>query len=219
MLGYEVSQAKISRCIRQCRGPRGQTWKTFLANHAEGIASVEFLVVPTISFDRLFAFVILRHTRRQLVHVDEAASNHVRLVVHAYGILAERLDVFDMGDAGRLQVLDKLRAQVLVLDQNARDFKQPRGFDDNALQLRVDHLAVQDIQQIHLGSKNAPYLESDSSPSSVTLLTISILNDLRGLHAQACWLVGLEPQAHGHKSIPKYYVFEVDLLFNAFSRI
>lgn len=74
MLGYEVSQATISRYIRQCRGPRGQTWKSFLANHAEGIASVDFLVVPTISFHRLFAFVILRHARRQMVHI--AVTQH-----------------------------------------------------------------------------------------------------------------------------------------------
>lgn len=68
-LGYEVSQATISRYIRSCSGHRGQTWKTFLANHADGIASVDFLVVPTITFDRLFAFVVLGHARRQLVHI------------------------------------------------------------------------------------------------------------------------------------------------------
>jgi hypothetical protein len=28
-------------------------WKTFLRNHADGIAAVDFLVVPTLTFERL----------------------------------------------------------------------------------------------------------------------------------------------------------------------
>jgi len=34
---------------------------------ADGIAAVDFLVVPTISFKLLFAFVILLHRRRELI--------------------------------------------------------------------------------------------------------------------------------------------------------
>jgi len=45
----------------------GQTWKTFLRNHAEGIAAVDFLAAPTIRFERLFAFVVLSHARRRIV--------------------------------------------------------------------------------------------------------------------------------------------------------
>jgi hypothetical protein len=43
-----------------------QTWKTFLRNHAEGIASIDLFVVPTIAFEQLFAFLILGHGRRLL---------------------------------------------------------------------------------------------------------------------------------------------------------
>ena len=43
-----------------------QTWKTFLRNHAEGIASIDLFVVPTISFEQLYAFLILSHRRRLL---------------------------------------------------------------------------------------------------------------------------------------------------------
>ena len=32
----------------------GQTWKTFLHNHAAGIGAMDFLVVPTIGFRLLF---------------------------------------------------------------------------------------------------------------------------------------------------------------------
>ena len=43
-----------------------QTWKTFLCNHMEGIASIDLFVVPTIAFEQLFAFLVLGHRRRQL---------------------------------------------------------------------------------------------------------------------------------------------------------
>jgi hypothetical protein len=43
-----------------------QTWKTFIHNHAEGIASIDLFVVPTIAF-LLFALVVLGHKRRQLL--------------------------------------------------------------------------------------------------------------------------------------------------------
>ena len=44
-----------------------QTWKTFVRNHTEGIASIDLFVVPTISFQQLFAFLVLGHERRRLL--------------------------------------------------------------------------------------------------------------------------------------------------------
>ena len=44
-----------------------QTWKTFLRNHAEGIASIDLFVVPTIAFEQLYAFLVLSHRRRRLL--------------------------------------------------------------------------------------------------------------------------------------------------------
>ena len=51
------------------REPRSQGWKTFLHNHAAGIASVDLFVVRTISFKLLHGLVILRHARRRLVRI------------------------------------------------------------------------------------------------------------------------------------------------------
>ena len=55
-----------SHCDRQC-------WKTFLRNHAEGIASMDLFVVPTISFRLLYGFLILQHSRRQLLWLGVTA--------------------------------------------------------------------------------------------------------------------------------------------------
>jgi hypothetical protein len=42
-------------------------WKTFLRNHAQAIAAIDLCVVPTLTFERLFAFLVLSHGRRQLL--------------------------------------------------------------------------------------------------------------------------------------------------------
>jgi len=48
----------------------GQTWKTFLRNHAAGLGAMDFLVVPTINFRLLSVLVILRHERRRLISLS-----------------------------------------------------------------------------------------------------------------------------------------------------
>jgi hypothetical protein len=45
-------------------GPRLQAWKTFLRNHAQAIAAIDLCVAPTLTFERLFAFLVLGHGRR-----------------------------------------------------------------------------------------------------------------------------------------------------------
>ena len=67
MLGFEVAQSTVSKYMPQDGGPRSQGWKTFLRNHAQAIAAVDLCVVPTLGFDRLFAFLVLGHGRRQLL--------------------------------------------------------------------------------------------------------------------------------------------------------
>ena len=48
-------------------GPASQGWKTFLRNHADGIAAMDLFVVPTVSFRLLYGLLIMRHSRRQIV--------------------------------------------------------------------------------------------------------------------------------------------------------
>jgi transposase InsO family protein len=66
-LGYEVSQSTVAKYMTKRRPGSSQRWKTFLRNHAAGIAAMDFLVVPTIGFRLLFVLVILRHERRRLM--------------------------------------------------------------------------------------------------------------------------------------------------------
>ncbi len=66
-LGIRVAQSTVSIYMVPRRGRPLQTWKTFINNHAEGIASIDLFVVPTIAFQQLFAFRVLGHKRRQLL--------------------------------------------------------------------------------------------------------------------------------------------------------
>jgi transposase InsO family protein len=66
-LGFEVAQSTVSKYMAKRRGPPSQGWRTFLRNHADAIAAIDLCVVPALTFERLFAFVVLGHGRRQLL--------------------------------------------------------------------------------------------------------------------------------------------------------
>ncbi len=40
-----------------------------MRNHTDGVVSVDFLAVPTVGFKLLYAFVVLGHGRRKLLHI------------------------------------------------------------------------------------------------------------------------------------------------------
>jgi hypothetical protein len=68
-LGIEVAQSTVSIYMVPRQDRPLQTWKTFLRNHVEGIASIDLVVVPTIAFQQLFAFLVLGHGRRRLLWI------------------------------------------------------------------------------------------------------------------------------------------------------
>jgi hypothetical protein len=60
-LGIHVAQSTVSIYMVPRRGRPLQTWKTFIHNHADGLASLDLFVVPTIAFQQLFACLVLGH--------------------------------------------------------------------------------------------------------------------------------------------------------------
>ncbi|SDS46558.1 integrase core domain-containing protein [Bradyrhizobium canariense] len=73
-LGFELAQSSVAKYMVKRRGPPSQGWRTFLRNHAPDIAAMDLFVVPTIGFDRLYAFVIVRLDRRDLVWINVTAN-------------------------------------------------------------------------------------------------------------------------------------------------
>src|SRR6185503_19303305 len=69
-LGFEVAQSSVAKYMVKRRGLPSQGWRSFLRNHAPEIAAMDLFVVPTIGFDLLYAFVIVRLDRRDLVWIN-----------------------------------------------------------------------------------------------------------------------------------------------------
>jgi len=72
-LGIDVGQTTVAKYMARGRRPPSQGWKTFLHNHADGIASMDLFVVPTISFRLLYGLLLLHHDRRQILWLGVTA--------------------------------------------------------------------------------------------------------------------------------------------------
>ena len=73
LLGYDVSETTVAKYMVRHRKPPTQTWRAFLENHLTDIVAIDFFTVPTATFRILFAFVVLRHDRRKVVHFNVTA--------------------------------------------------------------------------------------------------------------------------------------------------
>ena len=71
-LGFRVSERTVSRYVRafRPRAPAGTSWKTFLDNHREVLAAMDFFTVPTVTFRMLSVLFVIQHHRRTIVHVN-----------------------------------------------------------------------------------------------------------------------------------------------------
>ena len=62
-LGFEISERTVARYVRRIhrRGDPKRSWLTFLKNHCEVIAVLDFFTVPTITFQLLYCFFVIDH--------------------------------------------------------------------------------------------------------------------------------------------------------------
>jgi transposase InsO family protein len=73
-LGIVVSSRSIRRYRRRRQSrPPSQSWRTFLANHAEAIWAADLFVVQTLTFQTLYVIFFISHGSRQLVHFEVTA--------------------------------------------------------------------------------------------------------------------------------------------------
>ena len=77
-LGISVSPRTVRKYMPRNSnnpGPRGdQRWSTFLKNHANAIVGCDFCVVVTVNFRVLYAFVLIEHGSRRLIHFNVTAN-------------------------------------------------------------------------------------------------------------------------------------------------
>ena len=113
-LGFEVAQSSVAKYMVKRRGPPSQEWRTFLRNHAPDIAAMDLLVIPTIGFDLLYAFVIVRLDRRELVWINVTTNPT------AEWIARQITEAFPWDDAPQYLIRDRDRIYGAVVTRRLR---------------------------------------------------------------------------------------------------
>ena len=113
-LGFEVAQSSVAKYMVKRRGPPSQEWRTFLRNHAPDIAAMDLFVVPTIGFDLLYVFVIMRLDRRDLVWINVTANPTAEWVAR------QITEAFPWEGAPRYMIRDRDRIYGTVVTRRLR---------------------------------------------------------------------------------------------------
>jgi transposase InsO family protein len=113
-LGFEVAQSSVAKYMVKRRGPPNQGWRTFLRNHAPDIAAMDLFMVPTIGFDLLYAFVIVRLDRRDLVWINVTA------IPTAEWVARQITEAFPWNEAPRYLIRDRDRIYGSVVKRRLR---------------------------------------------------------------------------------------------------
>ncbi len=113
-LGFEVAQSSVAKYMVKRCGPPSQGWRTFLRNHAPDIAAMDLFVVPTIGFDLLYALVIVRPVRRDLVRIN--VTTHPT----AEWIARQITEAFPWNEAPRYLIRDRDRVYGLAVMHRLR---------------------------------------------------------------------------------------------------
>jgi transposase InsO family protein len=113
-LGFEVAQSSVAKYMVKRRGPPSQGWHTFLRNHAPDITAMDLFVIPTIGFDLLYAFVIVRLDRRDLVWINVTRHPTVEWIAR------QITEAFPWNEAPRYLIRDRDRIYGAVVSHRLR---------------------------------------------------------------------------------------------------
>jgi transposase InsO family protein len=113
-LGFKIAQSSVAKYMVKRRGPPSQGWRTFLRNHAQDIAAMDLFVVPTIGFELLYGFVIVRIDRRDLVWINVTTNPT------AEWIARQITEAFPWDGAPRYMIRDRDRTYGAVVTRRLR---------------------------------------------------------------------------------------------------
>jgi hypothetical protein len=82
-LGIRVGLATVSRYVPKTKPDptQQQRWTTFLRNHKDVIAGMDFFVVPTVRFRLLYVWFAIDHGKRRVIHYNVTASPTAHWVI------------------------------------------------------------------------------------------------------------------------------------------
>ena len=112
--GFEVAQSSVAKYMVKRDGPPSQGWCTFLWNHAPDTAAMDLFVVPTIGFDLLYAFIIVRLDRRDLVWINVTKN------LTAEWIAGQLAEAFPWDEAPRHLIRDQDRIYGTIVTRGMR---------------------------------------------------------------------------------------------------
>ena len=135
LLGHVIAASTIDKYRVRSRKPPSQTWRTFLDNHIQDIVAVDFFTVPTATFRILFAFIVLRHDRRRIVHFNVTAHPTAEWAAQ------QIVEAFPNDEAPRYLI---------------RDRDEIYG---NAFQRRVKHMGIEEVPIAPRSPWQNPYCE------------------------------------------------------------
>jgi hypothetical protein len=128
-LGFQVAQSSVAKYMDKRRRPPSQGWRTFLRNHRPDIAAMDLFVVPTIGFDLLYAFVIVRLDRRDLVWINVTANPTAEWVAR------QITEAFPWNEAPRYLIRDRDRIYGSDVTRRLRSM----GIRDKPVAERIGH--------------------------------------------------------------------------------
>lgn len=135
LLGFTIDETTVAKYMIRQRKPPSQTWRTFLENHVSDIAAIDFFVVPTVRFQLLYCFIVLRHERRRVVHFNVTRHPTARWTGQ------QIVEAFPFNEAPRFLI---------------RDHDSIYGVD---FQLRVDHMSIEEVVIAYRSPWQSPYVE------------------------------------------------------------
>ncbi len=135
LLGCTADQSTVAKYMYRHLKPPSQTWRTSLASHVRDIAAIDFFVVPTVRFQLLYRFVILRHDRRRVVHFKVTAHPTARWTSQ------QVVEAFPYDEAPRFLI---------------RDHDSIYGHD---FRERVKHRRIEEVAIAYRSPWQSPYVE------------------------------------------------------------
>jgi transposase InsO family protein len=113
-LGFEVAQSSVAKYMVKRRLPPSQGWRTFLRNHVLEVAAMDLFVAPTIGFDLLYAFIIIRPDRRNLIWINVTTNPTAEWIAH------QITEAFPWSEAPRYLIRDRDRIYGTIVTRRLR---------------------------------------------------------------------------------------------------
>jgi hypothetical protein len=203
-LGFEVAQSSVAKYMVKRRGPPSQGWRTFLRNHAPDIAAMDLFVIPTIGFDLLYAFIIVRLDRRDLVWINVTTNPT------AEWIARQLTEAFPWDEAPRYLIRDRDRiyGAVAICRMRAMGIRDKptapvspwqNGFAERLIgsirRESVDHFIISQVEEGRHDGRKRRYRQgqADRSQRRPIIVAFNYTAVPRRRSAEDFWVLGLSP--------------------------